>query len=226
MDRNQKLMTTKTIDGVRLHVEKYQRNPFEFWKKNLHQNNKMLLASIPFIRNIAEYTGDETNFLSLTNLLHFKKATTAITMLDLENIFKAVLRDKNDLKLPEPDRKVVELIFSETDKIVASTSEVVELENKIVLAIAIRLKAEEFMILKINNPDFVNSIRKNQTISLFIKYKEIFSQDYQTISTLDQVNLMTPENIHLNSFMYEPILDMSHEHLIALYKDILDLLKD
>ena len=29
---------------------------------------------------------------------------------------------------------------------------------------------------------------------------------------------MTPENIHLNSFMYEPILDMSDQHLRDLYK--------
>lgn len=31
---------------------------------------------------------------------------------------------------------------------------------------------------------------------------------------------MTPENIHLNSFMYEPILDMSKDHLEKLYKEI------
>lgn len=29
--------------------------------------------------------------------------------------------------------------------------------------------------------------------------------------------MMTPENIHLNSFMYEPILDMSYDHLKKLY---------
>ena len=32
--------------------------------------------------------------------------------------------------------------------------------------------------------------------------------------------LMTPENIHLNAFMYEPILDMSDEHLKKLYGEI------
>ncbi|AZD60972.1 hypothetical protein C4K18_2999 [Pseudomonas chlororaphis subsp. aurantiaca] len=37
---------------------------------------------------------------------------------------------------------------------------------------------------------------------------------------LSQVNLMTPENIHLNSFMYEPILDMSALHLYDLYEKI------
>ncbi len=37
---------------------------------------------------------------------------------------------------------------------------------------------------------------------------------------LERVNLMTPENIHLNSFMFEPILDMSPEHLKNLYRDV------
>jgi hypothetical protein len=34
---------------------------------------------------------------------------------------------------------------------------------------------------------------------------------------------MTPENIHLNSFMYEPIVDMSDEHLKKLYKNVMAL---
>jgi hypothetical protein len=31
---------------------------------------------------------------------------------------------------------------------------------------------------------------------------------------------MATENIHVNSFMYEPILDMSEEHLRKLYQDV------
>ena len=34
---------------------------------------------------------------------------------------------------------------------------------------------------------------------------------------------MTPENIHLNSFMYEPILDMSDSHLRKLYSKLKEL---
>jgi hypothetical protein len=37
---------------------------------------------------------------------------------------------------------------------------------------------------------------------------------------MKEVFLMTPENIHLNSFMYEPILDMSDWHLKELYKKV------
>ena len=34
---------------------------------------------------------------------------------------------------------------------------------------------------------------------------------------------MTPENIHLNSFMYEPIVDMSDEHLRKLCREVVAL---
>lgn len=49
------------------------------------------------------------------------------------------------------------------------------------------------------------------------KYRELFPNETESIEILEQVNLMTPENIHLNSFMYEPILDMSDEYLKSLY---------
>lgn len=31
---------------------------------------------------------------------------------------------------------------------------------------------------------------------------------------------MTPENIHLNSFMYEPLLDMDIQELLNLYSRV------
>ena len=37
---------------------------------------------------------------------------------------------------------------------------------------------------------------------------------------LEQVAMLTPENIHLNSFMFEPILDMSLLHLYDLYQEV------
>jgi hypothetical protein len=42
---------------------------------------------------------------------------------------------------------------------------------------------------------------------------------------IKKILLMTPEAIHLNSFMYEPILDISDEHLIDLYIEVRDNLK-
>jgi len=48
----------------------------------------------------------------------------------------------------------------------------------------------------------------------------MFPTNAAAIGVLNRVILMTPETIHLNSFMYEPILDMSDEHLKQLYADV------
>jgi hypothetical protein len=79
------------------------------------------------------------------------------------------------------------------------------------------------MIHRINDQSFRNSISCNQTTKLISKFKELFPNEETHIEILEEVNLMTPENIHLNSFMYEPILDMSAHHLYDLYQKVKDL---
>lgn len=79
------------------------------------------------------------------------------------------------------------------------------------------------MVTKINDPAFVAAITSNQTAALLRKFQEQFPTERDVLSTLQSVALMTPENIHLNSFMYEPILDMSDVHLRKLYCAVLDL---
>ena len=79
------------------------------------------------------------------------------------------------------------------------------------------------MVKKINDPAFVASITANQTPRLLAKFKKQYSGESDAINIMQRVVLMTPENIHVNSFMYEPILDMSDEHLRKLYDDVLAL---
>lgn len=79
------------------------------------------------------------------------------------------------------------------------------------------------MIAQINDQAFVDGIESNQTRELFDKYVEMLPGHTDIIRLLDQVNLMTPENIHLNSFMYEPILDMSAHRLYTLYNEVKQL---
>lgn len=76
------------------------------------------------------------------------------------------------------------------------------------------------MISQINDPTFVSTISSNQTSKLIEKYKQLDTAERKIVDILDEVNLTTSENIHLNSFMYEPILDMSDEHLKELYKKV------
>jgi flagellar motor switch protein FliG len=65
---------------------------------------------------------------------------------------------------------------------------------------------------------------KYQTAKLFERFKNEFDGTMDSeISKLDEVNLITPENIHINSFMFEPIIDLSIDHLVKLYKEINNL---
>ena len=75
------------------------------------------------------------------------------------------------------------------------------------------------MISRIADPAFLAAIRGNQTTALLSRFRSQYPQD-SAIGVVDKVVLMTPENIHLNSFMIEPILDMSDEHLRKVYSDV------
>ena len=220
--RDCKLMASKRGRKLTLTQEKYQNNPFMFWKGRLHEPS-YYISAIPFVRNLAEYCGHGADYLMLTSLLHMKAKTETITLDDLCVIYKKVLSDKATLVLAPVNKTVISVLIEQADKISVGTDDHLELESKIVMSIAIRLIAEKHMIKRINNQPFVDAISQNQTIELLKEYKRNDLGSLDETEKLEQVNLMTPENIHLNSFMYEPILDMGSAHLRALYKDVKQL---
>ena len=219
--RPNRILASKENGTVTLQEEVYQKSaPFSHWREHL-DDNSMLIASIPFLRNLAEFSGDSASYDKLTSLLHIKKpATEQFLVANLEDLIKHILHDQQALTLPNHDKIVKELIYEVASSIAADSSETSVLENKITLSIAIRLKAEDFMIAQINDEPFLRGITDNQTIMLIKRFKKDFPGERENIRLLDQVNLMTPENIHLNSFMYEPILDLSVQHLKKLFNKV------
>jgi len=213
-------MVEKSNDVLKLIKGTYINNPFVHWKNNLH-NNEMLVASIPFVRNLIEYTKgkDDVDYKKLTSMLHLKSDSNSITTHDLTSIYSNIL--SNTSPLGGDSKKVIDLIFDSAEKCL-TYGECAPLENKIVLSIAIRLKAETYMIIKINEKSKTDYIEGSQTRVLFEMFKEKIG-GVESIKILEQVNLMTPENIHLNSFMYEPLLDLSDIHLKELYSKVKDL---
>ncbi|RMC27633.1 hypothetical protein C9E82_21660 [Paracoccus siganidrum] len=154
---------------------------------------------------------------ALTALLHIKPNTATILDADLfefySRIFGVAARNATATA-----GTVLDLIYQEADACLAEAAGV-NFENKIVLPIATRLRAEQYMIRRINDPEAIGAIRGMQTTALLRCFKERFPEDDAT-AVMDRVVLMTPENIHLNSFMYEPILDMSDEHLRRIYEQV------
>lgn len=179
------------------------------------------------MRNLIEYTEDDENpdYVLLTSILHYKDDTQNITLKQLQDVFNQYWCKKTNVNFADgrESELVYDLIMTEADKI--TDIEKLEIENKLILSIAIRLKAELYMKKRIlsdvpNGADIINNIysKKSQGGRLIRAYKDNINDGIMGI--LDIVAMITPENIHLNSFMFEPILDMSSKKLYELYHNI------
>jgi hypothetical protein len=216
-------MTIKYDDEVKIIQGNYLKNVFDSWVKELEKKQTIFVASIPFARNLIEYIKGESdlNYSMLTDLLHIKTNTKTISTSDLSDIYRTIWNDKN---FNFPNMTVYDLIIEESERIILDTSETVQLHNKIILSISIRLLAEEYMIKMITNKKAISDIKTRQTTELMKLYKVEFPMNIEEIKLIEQVNLMSAENIHINAFMYEPILDLSDKHLKDIYIKIKKLL--
>lgn len=218
LQRNKRLVGSRGTEAIDLRIEKYQKDVFTHWRNNMGNDERMFLACIPFVRNLADYSGQETVSESLTEVLHIKSNSTSKTfghvITDYGHILKnlpAFTHDNDAIVLDKIQAVAIDINSAEADHI--------DLEEKIILAMSIRLMAEKYMLKRLNNPDWKEP-SSNQTRVLFEEFAGSFETEEDVIATLDQVNLMTPENIHINSFMFEPILDMSPGHLYKLFKNL------
>ena len=238
LPRGNRYEVFKSNDGIKLEQEYYQKNVFNTWVNN--PNIKNIIGLIPFVRNLIEYgqdkrvfNGQDKDYDVLTCLLHQKDRSNENTFKILQRIFNEYI-DIGEFQIDEN-----EYTIPVVDKILQLCSEItntdLHLENKIILAIGIRHLAEKYMINQVINyhgdmlvdneynqisgADYFAQINKNQTRELF-KAISLIESDTERISKLDAVNIMTPEEIHLNSFMYEPLLDMDIVELKDLYETI------
>lgn len=187
------------------------------------QDNKIFISMIPYVRNLIEYSNGETDneYLLLTSCLHHKDDTLTITESQVIAVMKDYTRGKG-MKRIDSGKKMYDIIMDTAESVAnESNPNLVLLQNKIVLSIAIRLMAEKYLkekllALGVSKEDL--DVKGTQTGRWTEIYKNQCPKDNNR-SIIERVNMMTPELIHLNSFMYEPLIDMSIYHLTKLYKD-------
>lgn len=110
--------------------------------------------------------------------------------------FDADLRKK---KYFETMKEVVESVVA---------NDTLSLEDKIMVSLYLRLVTERHLkALGYRGP-------------LREKIKSAESDAVNGIEHLKRVNLITPEHIHINSFMYEPLIDMDKNQITDLYNKV------
>ncbi len=210
---------------------KYTKTLFGYFKERITKGEeKYIIAAIPFVRNLIEYTegNQDVDYLKLTNILHYKEDTKTLTLMDVQGVFNKYWFKSGGatFAVGRESDLIYDFIIRQANSI--ECVEKLEIENKLILSMAIRLLAEEIMIKRIrenvlNGQQIISDILSDnsQTGALISAYKESISDGFVPI--LEQVSMFTPENIHLNSFMFEPILDMSLVHLHKLYEKVRDV---
>jgi len=201
------------------------QNPFHKWQARLSEA-VIQIAYIPFLRNVVEYTqgkknidgSDNADYLTLTHMLHYKDDTEQLKMQGYKAVFEQTFPN---LSFPEVDltQGILEHIFSTADQCL-DENDGINLEHKIVLSMAIRVWTEKYIIGKIRNSDTNYDTSRKQTGQLVRDFKDRFNNQAEEILLMKRVNLITPSNIHINAFMYEPILDMGFGELKVLYQDV------
>lgn len=212
----------KTKHEIKLDKDKINNhnNIFLTLSKDLNISSEdyyvKLIALIPFIRNLAELKQDKHTMNLLTNIVHYKEEGKRYTFNDLKDVYF-----EWNIQVCDDSKIIYDVIFDEAKKIINDDNLGINIKNKILLSIAIRLKAEMFMFSRLNVDEL--EINSNQTRKLYKYFKKDFPEEYNSLEILEKVNMMTPENIHINSFMYEPILDLDDFYLKDLYKNVLGL---
>lgn len=177
---------------------------------------KCLIASIPFYRNLSEYGDNEEAYLKLTCFLHLKTTPLCTERVQISDLWSIIKPNLNNQAFISGDGLFMDVLYALADDVLGDDDEI-SLENKLVLSIASRLKIEQFMKTKIvSHLGVCADSAGTQTREWYNLAKPFLTPD--EIETIEEVNLVTPENIHLNAFMYEPLIDVSIWNLKTLYQ--------
>lgn len=223
VDYRQCYYAVKDGNGIKLKDAQWVRGPLDDIIGNLSKPAN-LIAAIPFARNIRGHTDgtDDGKYGVLSSALHHRADTNSITVGDILAVLKKIFPKKKDaigrLKI-NTSRTMAELVSCEAQRIAANPCGML-LAEKIALSVYTRVAAERFMSKKIYGEDLPD--RPPSTCKLVKEYREKFGSegDAKTLDTLDRVCLASSEVIHINSFMYEPILDMPGDSLAELYRAV------
>lgn len=227
--RNYCSMAVKDKDGnVSICNMVYQQ---DFFKTGVLQNirggefssdnkKKLLITSIPFFRNMFEYrednaaTNPSSSYMFLTCCIHLKENPKKTEEIMLSDIFASEFNNKQFNVIY--DEKYIDALFRIADHIAANTGADLKLEDKFVLSIYCRLKSEMYM--KREFPAECTEASRNQTREWFDNIKNKLETSAKDI--IERTLMISPAAIHMNSFMYEPLIDVSGWELVDLYSDI------
>lgn len=202
--------------------EMFDPRVFGNYKKDAATDKSAWVTMIPFARNIVEFQHgkDHNDYKEMTKALHTMSSN--VTVGDIQQYLQSII----SVAGTPFDRSlnIHEAIILHAKEVAADTSDGFSLKDNLVLAIGTRLCIERYIISKISEGDYRNAVSKERDLTrkLLILYSNNCSDpNKQTLSKIfNKAAVIVDGTIHINSFMYEPLVDVGTWEMKKTFNEI------
>lgn len=193
-------------------------NLIEKWKDE--DDPLSLIALIPFLRNIIELKDgkNDPDYLKLTDYLHYNLTTGTIDLSNLSAIYGGFSIKCTSIN----NNTYFDVLLDEVKKMNSPISEI-DLKSKTVLGIFIRVASDYYLLneyRRLNNgcnPIIPPNSRWSNKLKNLV-YPQLSARGKEII---DKSIVVAPPFAHVNSFMYEPLIDVGTETLFDVANELI-----
>lgn len=221
---NSKLMAYSSNNIVLLYNAKTKEfENYSFFSNWKNRGQKIdAISCLPFLRNLIQLqnNAEDLNYKKVTKFLHYNPDIDSAMFSEVDNILDSfnVIHSFSDFKYLDELREMAKSIIDDN-----SLNEM-HLKEKVILGLFIRIFTDKFMwkiYIKINgvNPSVTGEL--NQSKLLFNEIKNDLNKF--ELETIQMALIVSPSFIHVNSFMFEPLVDVGTEKLKDVAKKIYNL---
>lgn len=196
------------IDAKAKHFE-----DFSFYScRKSKDSEEAVIATIPFLRNLIQlqFNAKHSDYIKLTQFLHYQRSLETKNISELNDIL-----DRNNIIHTFTDFNYLQKLKEITNRIINDNAvKETSLLEKVVLGIFIRIYCDKLMFNKYKdiygaNPDLTG--KSNQSRFLYDNIKNDVEESI--LKVIQTAMTISPSFIHVNSFMFEPLVDVGTEKL-------------
>lgn len=204
--------------------EMFDPRVFGNYKKDAATDKSAWVTMIPFARNIVEFQHGKSHddYKELTKALH--TINNDVTIEDIQQYLQSIISVANTPF--DKSLNIYKAIIMHAKKVTTTTSDGFSLKDNLVLAIGTRLCIERYIINKISEEDYRNAVSRERDLTrkLLILYSNNCSDPNKPtyLKMFNKAAAIVDGAIHINSFMYEPLVDIGTWEMKKMFNEIYD----
>lgn len=197
---------------------------FNAWKNS--PSIAQYFALVPFSRNVLQLStrASDPNVQSIDEYIHYDPTLETKRIVDLESILQPKMNINRPNSFNGTEKYLFELNYL-IENILSGVTSVNEtdLEYKISMGLYVRIFLERYLYLNyirnVGNPPVIADVNRKTRLLIQANYPYMTSDEKKYVL---EANVISPAYAHVNSFMYEPLIDVGTSELLESVRWIHD----